>query len=129
MPTFLVFKSGAVADTLRGANASALRAAVARAASDAGKGASSGAFTSTKGYRLGNVGEASVPIRNHRSVGAGGVDAALAGVAGLSGFMGVVVRFLGLYLTSLFSFDAFVAAEASPFSVKQQQQQAAKKNR
>jgi thioredoxin 1 len=125
MPTFLVFKSGAVADTLRGADASALRAAVARAAAGAAAGPSA-AFASGRGYRLGNAGEPSVPIRNHRSGGAGGVDAALAGAAALGGAAGVAVRFVALYLTTLFSFDAFVAAEASPFAVRRE---ADKKNR
>jgi thioredoxin 1 len=128
MPTFLVFKSGKVSDTIRGANPSALRTAVARAAADASAGASS-AFESTKGYRLGSAGEPAVPIRNHRSPGAAGVDAALAGVAGMGGLLGTLVRFVALYLTTLFSFDAAVAAEASPFNVKRKQRSAELKNR
>jgi hypothetical protein len=134
MPTFLVFKSGKVADTIRGANPSALRSAVARAAADASTGSSSSSggavFESTKGYRLGSAGEPAVRARAQgRSAGAAGADAALAGMASLGGFAGVAVRFLALYLTSLFSFDAFVAAEASPFNVKRQERQRDWKNR
>lgn len=108
MPTFLVFTSGSVTDTIRGANPSALRAAVAKAASSAGK-ASTATFQ-TQGYTLGS---SSTPSR---SVGGGG-GSFLGGMGqgGAGGFADDAVRFFGLYLTTLFSFDAYAAAEASPF--------------
>lgn len=34
------------------------------------------------------------------------------------GFADTVVRFFALYFTSLFTFDAYAAAEASPFNVR-----------
>lgn len=104
MPTFLVFKNGSVADTIRGANPSALRTAVSRASADAAKGpAKSSASFQSKGYTLGSTSTPSRP--------AGG--AALG-----QGFADSVIRFFGLYLTTLFSFDSYAAAEASPFAVR-----------
>ncbi|KAF2395791.1 thioredoxin-domain-containing protein [Trichodelitschia bisporula] len=100
MPTFLVFRNGKVADTIRGANPSALRAAVAKASSS--KGAPAPAFASG-GRKLGDAsGAGSAPVPGAGGAGAG-ADA--------------MVRFFGLYLTTLFSFDAYAAAEASPFRV------------
>jgi thioredoxin 1 len=110
MPTFLIFKKGAVSETIRGANPSALRTAVSRASSDSGKAAASAVFTS-KGYTLGT---ASAP---GRTVG-GGEGSFLGGLGqGGTGLADSMVRFMGLYLTTLFSFDAYAAAEASPFKV------------
>jgi thioredoxin 1 len=109
MPTFLVFKSGKVTETIRGANAGALRAAVTRAASDSGSGGPSGSAFSSKGYRLGNEGE------KPKTVGGGAVGTAIGGAGDVADSM---VRFMGLYFTTLFSFDAYAAAEASPLSVR-----------
>jgi thioredoxin 1 len=109
MPTFLVFTSGSVTDTIRGANPSALRTAVSRAASASGK-ASTATFQ-TKGYTLGS---GSTPSR---PVGGGGSYLGGLGTAGVGGFADDAVRFMGLYLTTLFSFDGYAAAEASPFKV------------
>jgi len=116
MPTFLVLKNGTVVETIRGANPSALRSAVSRASSDTGKsaGGSSGAFSST-GYKLGSGPGDSRPVRNGPSF-MGGLGAG----AGAGGFADTAVRFMGLYLTTLFSFDAYSAAEASPFKVSGQ---------
>jgi thioredoxin 1 len=111
MPTFLVFKSGTVSETIRGANPSALRTAVSRAASASGK-ASTATFKS-KGYTLGSD---STPSR---TVGGGGGASFLGGLGtgGAGGFADDAVRFMGLYLTTLFSFDGYAAAEASPFKI------------
>jgi thioredoxin 1 len=109
MPTFLVFKSGSVSETIRGANPSVLRAAVSRAASTSGK-ASTATFQS-KGYTLGSD---STPSR---TVGGGGSFLGGLGTSGAGGFADDAVRFMGLYLTTLFSFDGYAAAEASPFKV------------
>jgi len=110
MPTFLVFKKGTVSETIRGANPSALRTAVSRASSDTGKATASASFSS-KGYTLGTD---SAP---GRAVGGGG-GSFLGGLGqGGPGLADSMVRFMGLYLTTLFSFDAYAAAEASPFKV------------
>lgn len=108
MPTFLVFKSGTVSQTIRGANPSALRSAVAAASSDVGRGsASNGTHFQSKGHRLGDPGAAA-------SRTGGSAFPAIS----LGGFTNTLVRFTGLYVTTLFSFDAYAAAEASPFNVK-----------
>ena len=114
MPTFLIFKNGSVIDTIRGANPSALRSAVLKAASDATKGPtkSSAAFGS-KGYVLGSAGS---PAATARSSGAAWSQGF--GSFGGSGLMDTVVRFMALYVTSLISFDGYHAAEQSPFNVK-----------
>jgi len=104
MPTFLVLKNGQVVETIRGANTSALRTAVSRAASDSGAGGpSTGSSFGSKGYRLGNEGDKA------RTVGGTG--------GGLGDVADSAVRFMGLYLTTLFSFDAYAAADASPLKV------------
>src|ERR1700760_3579707 len=109
MPTFLVFNSGRVTDTIRGANPSALRAAVTRAVSASGStGGPSGTNFGSKGYRLGSEGE-----KTSQSVGGG-----LPALGGLGDTADSMVRFMGLYLTTLFSFDSYAAAEASPLSVR-----------
>lgn len=113
MPTFLVLKNGSVVETIRGANPAALRSAVSKASSNAGKGpgGSSSAFSST-GQRLGTSASDSRPVGNGSSFLSG-----LGTGAGAGGFADTAVRFMGLYLTTLFSFDAYAAAEASPFKV------------
>src|SRR5882724_6136382 len=114
MPTFLIFKNGSVIDTIRGANPSALRSAVLKAASDATKGPvkSSAAFGS-KGYVLGSTGSPAAAARSSGAAWSHGF-----GSFGGSGLMDTVVRFMALYVTSLISFDGYHAAEQSPFNVK-----------
>jgi len=115
MPTFLVFKNGTVADTIRGANPSAIRSAVSRASADASKGAAKpSASFSSKGYTLGSE---STPSRSAGN--AGGSFLSGLGQGGATGLADSMVRFFGLYLTTLFSFDAYAAAEASPLAVRQ----------
>jgi thioredoxin 1 len=116
MPTFLVFKNGSVSDTIRGANPAALRNAVSRASSDAGKGpAKQSANFQSRGYTLGSSSTASRPVNNEPSwLGGFGTG------TGVGGFANSTVRFMGLYLTTLFSFDSYAAAEASPFKVERQ---------
>jgi thioredoxin 1 len=112
MPTFLVIKSDSVVDTIRGANPSALTAAVRKAANDtSGPGASSGVFQ-TKGRTLGSVAEPSRPVN----------DSAFAGlqrlVVGNGGLSDMIVRFVALYVISLFAFNGYKAAEDSAFNIK-----------
>lgn len=117
MPTFLVLKNGAVTDTIRGANPSALRAAVTKAAADAAKGPgpTSAAFSS-QGRTLGGAGNTlGGGARPGERVGAAW---RMPSFAPGPGVLGTAARFVGLYVTSLFSLDAYVAAERSGFSVK-----------
>ncbi|KAK7725709.1 hypothetical protein SLS57_003775 [Botryosphaeria dothidea] len=114
MPTFLVFKNGSVTETIRGANPAALRTAVTKAAADAAKdpGRSSAAFQS-KGHVLG-----SGPVSAGGASRSGGVgDWAWNNMQRRGSVVDTVVRFLGLYLTTLFSFDAYAAARESSFNV------------
>lgn len=50
------------------------------------------------------------------STGGSGANGSVSVPGGLAG---TVVRFVGLYLTTLLSFDAYKAAEASPLAVRQ----------
>lgn len=110
MPTFLVFKSGSVVETIRGANPSALTAAVRKAANDSTT--ARGANFSSKGYTLGSSGTPSRPVN----------DGAFAGVqrmmTGNGGLGDMFIRFFALYFISLFALDSYGAAEASPFNVR-----------
>ena len=110
MPTFLVIKSGSVVDTIRGANPSALTAAVRKAANDAGAG--SGAAFQSKGYTLGSSNQPSRPVNESSFAG---LQRMLSGNGGLGD---AIVRFVALYFITLLSFDGYRAAEESPFSVR-----------
>ncbi|KAF2837684.1 thioredoxin-domain-containing protein [Patellaria atrata CBS 101060] len=118
MPTFLILKNGSVVNTIRGADPSSLRSAVVRAASDAARGpaSSSFSFSSSKGHVLGTSAADSRPV----STSAFTLPAipGLSGPASQGGVLGTAVRFVGLYLTSLFALDAYAAAEQSQFAVK-----------
>lgn len=110
MPTFLVIKSGSVVETIRGANPSALTAAVRKATNDAGT--SPGASFQSKGYTLGSSSQPSRPV----NAGAfAGINRALSGNGGLAD---VIIRFVALYIVSLFSFDGYHAAEDSPYNIR-----------
>jgi hypothetical protein len=112
MPTFLVLKSSSVVETIRGANPSALTAAVRKAANDStGGGARSTAFQS-KGYTLGSAAQPGRPVNDNAFAGLQRL------VTGNGGLSDIVVRFLGLYFTSLFAFDAYKAADESAFNVR-----------
>jgi len=130
MPTFLILKNGSVTSTIRGANPGALRTAIMAASADAAKsparsssGGSSGASFTSGGGRV--LGTGSVPKSGGGSMleslgiklGGGGGGGSNVSVPG--GVLGTVVRFVGLYLTTLVSFDAYKAAEARPLAVRQ----------
>ncbi|KAF2202547.1 thioredoxin [Delitschia confertaspora ATCC 74209] len=116
MPTFLVIKGGSVTDTIRGANPSALTAAVRKAVNDASslpaKSVGGAAFQS-KGYTLGSSSASSRPVNS-----AGGM-AGLGNLVGENGIVDVVVRFIALYVVSLFSLDSYGSARDSAFNVRQ----------
>ena len=119
MPTFLILKGTHVKETIRGANPTALRTAVLAAAADAAKSggaASSGAFFSGKGQTLGSASTPSAARHSGPNLGAAVSSPAAFGQG--SGLPQTVVRFLGLYFTTLFSTEPAAAAEASPFRVQ-----------
>lgn len=127
MPTFLILKGSKVVETIRGANPSALRSAILSAAADAAKGpakssASASALFSSKGQTLGS--DSSGPGRPAAagprlpSLNLGQLFSAPASFAQGRGLPATIVRFLGLYISTLFSFDPNRTAEDSPFAVK-----------
>lgn len=127
MPTFLILKGTSVKETVRGANPTALRTAILSAAADAAKGsAKSSAMFSGKGQTLGS----DQPAQSRSSAQFALPDLNLAGAlrspASWSqgrGFLQVILRFIALYLTSLFSLIPVEAAQQSPFSTTASQQQ------
>jgi thioredoxin 1 len=106
MPTFLIFRSGSVIETIQGADPRKLTSAIENAVKLAGAPAPS---YSTPGRTLGGT----APRGRGQSLSRGPFD--------FKGLLDAVVAFLGLYLYSLFSFDAYAAAEASPFNVNRPQ--------
>jgi hypothetical protein len=124
MPTFLILKGTHVKETIRGANPTALRTAVLAAAADAAKSggaASSGAFFSGKGQTLGSGSGGSAGASRSTGPSLPNLGAAVSSPAAFaqgSGLPQTVVRFLGLYFTTLFSTEPAAAAEASPFRVQ-----------
>ncbi|KAK5118834.1 hypothetical protein LTR62_000043 [Meristemomyces frigidus] len=125
MPTFLILKGAKVKETVRGANATALRTAVLSAASDAAKApaAKSTFGFSGKGQTLGADGASQSGSRQVNASVLPNVGAMLSSPAAFSqgrGLPQTVVRFLGLYVTSLFSLDPEAAARGSPFAVQGQ---------
>jgi len=100
MPTFLIFRSGSVIETIQGADTRKLTTAIENAVKLAG--AAPPAYSSV-GRTLGGT-----AARGGQS---------LARPWNVKGFLDAVIAFLGLYLYSLFSFDPYAAAENSPFNV------------
>lgn len=129
MPTFLILKGSAVIESVRGANPTALRTAVLSAAADAAKGpAKSSASFSGKGQTLGTgSGGDAAGASGSRTVQAPALDfsALVASPAAFSqgrGLPNTIVRFLGLYVSTLFSLEPVKAAEGSAFAVGQRGQ-------
>lgn len=124
MPTFLVLKGSKVVETIRGANPSALRSAILSAAADAARGpAKSSASFGGKGQTLGSeaggrtVGGGGSGMPSLPNVNIGQMLSSPASFAQGRGLPQLIVRFLGLYLSTLFSFDPMRTAEGSPFAV------------
>jgi hypothetical protein len=123
MPTFLVLKGSKVVETVRGANPSALRSAILSAAADAAKGpVKQSAVFSSKGQTLGGAGTTSRPAPAAASlvpnINFSQLWSAPGSFAQGRGVVATVVRFLGLYISTLLSFDPNRTAEESPFAVK-----------
>jgi thioredoxin 1 len=99
MPTFLVFRSGSVIDTIQGADRGKLTSSIENAVKFAG--AAKPVYSSV-GRTLGGA-----PARGQ----------SLSRPLNVKGFVDAIIAFFGLYFYSLFSFDAYLAAENSPFNV------------
>ncbi|TGO18820.1 hypothetical protein BTUL_0007g00380 [Botrytis tulipae] len=99
MPTFLIFRSGAVIETIQGADVRKLTTAIENAVKLAG--APKPSFSSP-GQTLGG----SAPTRS-----------TMARQFSFDRLLHDIIAFFGLYLYSLFSFDAYTAAENSPFNI------------
>lgn len=112
MPTFLVIKSSTVVDTIRGANPAALTAAVRKAAGDTSGPSASSAVFQSKGRTLGSADAPSRPV------GEGPFAGIQRMVTSNGGLSDIVVRFVALYVISLFAFNGYKAAEDSAFNVK-----------
>ncbi|OTB08300.1 hypothetical protein M426DRAFT_181827 [Hypoxylon sp. CI-4A] len=111
MPTFLIFKSGSVIETIQGANPPALTAAVDKAVKLAGTSAPGASF-STPGRTLGAGSSSTAPARRSGQA-FGGRPSTFSPFH----FFNALITFFGLYFTSLFSFDPYKAAERSQFNV------------
>lgn len=103
MPTFLIFRSGSVIETIKGADSHKLTSAVENAVKLAGAAATP--LYSTPGRTLGGAPSVSQPLDIHTVFDA-------------------IITFFGLYFTSLFSLDAYAAAENSPFNKNRPDQSA-----
>lgn len=105
MPTFLIFRSGSVIETIQGADSRKLTSAVENAVKLAG--APKPTYSSV-GRTLGGTSARNQPLSRPFN---------------FKGVIDAIIAFLGLYLVSLFSFDAYSAAENSPFNIHRPQQE------
>ena len=101
-----------VIETIRGANPSALTAAMRKAASDTGAGGASSTHFASKGRTLGSASQPSQPV------GEGAFAGLQRLITGNGGLADMAVRFVALYFVSLFAFDSFKAAEESPYNIR-----------
>ncbi|QSZ30130.1 hypothetical protein DSL72_004650 [Monilinia vaccinii-corymbosi] len=99
MPTFLIFQSGSVIETIQGADVRKLTTAIENAVKLSG--AAKPAYSSV-GRTLGGSSPTSSSVARSFSF-----DRLFHGI----------ISFFGLYLYSLFSFDAYTSAENSPFNI------------
>lgn len=99
MPTFMIFRSGTVINTIRGADRGALTNAIEAAVKLAG--APAPAYAST-GRTLGGTSPRGTSMSQPFNI---------------QSLVDTVIAFLALYFVSLFSLDAYGAAEKSPFNI------------
>lgn len=99
MPTFLIFRSGAVIETIQGADVRKLTSAIENAVKLAG---AAKPVYSSAGRTLGGSSTTSSTMARNFS---------------FDRLLHDIISFFGLYLISLFSFDAYTAAENSPFNI------------
>jgi hypothetical protein len=100
MPTFLIFRSGTVINTIRGADPRGLTTAIESAVKLAGAPKPS---YSTAGRTLGSASQPRASLSR--------------GPVNWKSIVDAIVAFFGIYFLSLFSLDAYAAAENSPFNV------------
>lgn len=103
----MIFKSGSVINTIRGADPRGLTTAIESAVKLA---SSAGPSYSSVGRTLGGT-----PARG----------TSVSRPFNFKRLIDSIIAFLGLYFISLFSFDAYAAAENSPFNVNRPAQAAA----
>lgn len=119
MPTFVILKNGSVIDTIQGANPQALTAAVEKAVKLAGPGG--GAPFQTPGRTLGGPSTSSGDTPTVR-IGGGATRPSGNPIQGrtsswdLNNIINAIMVFVGLYLTSLFTLDPYMAAQNSRFN-------------
>jgi len=99
MPTFLIFRSGSVIETVQGADVRKLTTAIENAVKLSG---AAKPVYSTAGRTLGGSSTTSSSMARNFS---------------FDRLLHDIIAFFGLYLYSLFSFDAYTAAENSPFNI------------
>jgi hypothetical protein len=116
MPTFLIFKSGSVINTIKGADRGALTSAVAAAARDA-KGANP---LAAQGHRLGGDSVSGGPVPPARRQAMFGRPIGTI----IIDFINALFRVIGLYLVTLFSFDPYKSAESSAFNANAEEKRA-----
>jgi thioredoxin 1 len=104
MPTFMIFRSCSVIKTIRGANVSELTSAIESAVKFAGP---AKPVYSSAGRTLGGS--------NPRGTGLSRPYSYTWKI-----YFDAIVAFLGLYVVSLFSLDAYKAAENSPFNINRE---------
>jgi thioredoxin 1 len=110
MPTFLIFKNSSVVNTLRGADPNALRSAILAASADAAKsGPKSSASFQTKGHVLGGE---DTPSRAQSGTVTEQANAFFKSLMRVK-FLDTFIRFVGLYLVTLFSLDPKTAASTT----------------
>jgi thioredoxin 1 len=100
MPTFMIFRSGSVINTIRGADVSGLTSAIESAVKFAGP---AKPVYSSVGRTLGGTAPRGTSLSRPYN---------------FKKYFDAIVAFLGLYFVTLFSLDAYRAAEQSPFNVK-----------
>lgn len=99
MPTFMIFRSGAVVNTIRGADVGGLTSAIESAVKFAGP---TKPVYSSVGRTLGGTSPRGTSLSRPFN---------------FKSYFDAVVAFLGLYFITLFSLDAYRAAEQSPFNI------------
>ncbi|PMD12139.1 thioredoxin-like protein [Hyaloscypha hepaticicola] len=108
MPTFLIFRSGSVIKTIRGANVPELTSAIESAVKFAGP---AKPVYSSAGRTLGGSNPRGTGLSRPYSYT-------------WKKYFDAIIAFLGLYIVTLFSLDAYRAAENSPFNVNREGGQA-----
>ncbi len=104
MPTFLIFRSGSVIKTIRGANVPELTSAIESAVKFAG---AAKPVYSSAGRTLGGSNPRGTGLSRPYSYT-------------WKKYFDAIIAFLGLYIVTLFSLDAYQAAENSPFNVNRE---------